>query len=105
MKYPRFWIAVHGGALKAAKRKDAPKSVLRVLAEDENWFVRRGVVRNPSAPEDVLRRLAEDESWHTRHIVAEHLSTSEDVLRLLAEDENTDVSYTAVKSLRKRGLL
>jgi 3-methyladenine DNA glycosylase AlkC len=55
--------------------EDYSKEQLALLANDENWYVRRGVAFNPNTPTEVLERLANDNEWYVRRWVANNPST------------------------------
>lgn len=72
MKYPRIWIAAHGGPIMAAAHEGAPSEVLMVLAEDDDLEVRIRVAANLKCPSVVLEKLATDDDWTIRRQVASH---------------------------------
>jgi len=86
-KYPRIWIAAHGGPVGAACAVDAPPAILRLLARDADMFVRMNVGVNPNAPVDVLRYLAGDVNNNVLEAVAGNTNTPPDVLRMFAKAE------------------
>jgi len=58
MKYPRIWIAAHGGPVKAALKPEATPEVLEIVAvigsnDDARW----AVAIHPNTPTAVLRWL------------------------------------------------
>jgi len=70
MKYPRIWIAAHGGPLEAAQLHDAPLEVLYILATFPHKVVRRHVAQNPSTSVKLLELLATDEDvWVLKRVV------------------------------------
>jgi len=62
--------------------------ILRELAKDESYWVRKRVAENPNTPPDVLRELVEDEEIFVSFEVARNPNTPVDVLRELAEHED-----------------
>ena len=76
----------------AAGNPNTPAEVLRELAKDEDWNVRRHAAGNPNTPAEVLRELAKDEDWNVRRHAAGNPNTPAEVLRELAKD-----SYDAVR--------
>jgi len=58
MKYPRIWIAAHGGEIGAVTQKDAPAQVLAVLGRSDNYTVLEYVARHPNTPADTLAEMA-----------------------------------------------
>jgi len=60
MKYPRIWIAAHGGEGRAAVNPKAPPIVLAILANSEDFAVRAAVAEHENTPPDVLLKLADD---------------------------------------------
>ena len=44
--------------LKVAQNPNTPVETLKVLATDENFYVRRGVAENPNTPVETLKVLA-----------------------------------------------
>lgn len=105
MKYPRIWIAVHGGPRKVADNPKTPVSILELLSEDKGWIIRRAVARNLTTPTDILRRLSQDEVWLVRWGVAGNLNTPADILRRLSRGLQDDVWEAARENLTERGLV
>lgn len=89
--------------LKFVREYPHPNEVLRVLARDENGWVRMAVAVRKQLPEDLLRLLAQDENGWVRLYVAEReQDLPEDVLKTLAQDEDWRVRE-AVKRQLQRG--
>lgn len=63
-------------------------AILERMAQDENWWVRRGVARNPSTPVVILEKLIGDEDWWVRVGLARNPSTPVVILEGLAKDES-----------------
>jgi len=129
-KYPRIWIAAHGGVRKAlevpgkpvevlvvlarvddwqvqwtvARLRDTPADVLWELAESENPAVRGAVAGNLWAPLELLEKLAEDEDWTVRGCVATNSSVSDAVLKKLLEDEAHSGRQWAKAGLTERAI-
>jgi len=59
MKYPRIWIAVHGGPLKAARHPDASSVVLAILARSGDYGVQAEVALHLNTPVEILGELSE----------------------------------------------
>ena len=87
---------------EVVKHPRTPVEVLRKLAEDMDWYVRREVARNPRTPVEALRKLAEDEDEHVRWGVIRNPNTPDSILKKLAEaeDENEDVKYAVANNPR-----
>ena len=51
-----------------AVKSNCPEDVLRKLAEDEAWIIRKDVAERRDCPEDVLRKLAEDADESVRKV-------------------------------------
>ena len=61
------------------------------------------MARNPNTPADVLRELARDREWHVRRDVATNAASPRDVLAGLGGDGDTRVRRAAEAALRDRG--
>jgi hypothetical protein len=83
-----FWrgLTVGMDILKAHKIP-IREEILRILAADENHWVRFEVAQNPATPVDALRRLAADEHGGVRAMVAGNPATPVDILIPFLEDE------------------
>lgn len=104
MKYPRIWIAAHGGPWKVANDPETPEIILRLLSKEGNAVLRWVVAKNPNAPKDVLRGFSQSNRLMERKTVARNPNTSEEVLRQLSEDEDSELRQIAQASLQERGL-
>lgn len=73
-----------------------PDEVLKILAQDEDWWIRLRVARREQdLPEDLLRILAQDKDRAIRLAVAgRKQSLPEDVLKTLAQDEDLWIRWT-----------
>jgi len=78
--------------LELAENPSTPIDVLRELAKDEYWLIRRKVATHPNTSLDLLRDLVKDENSGVRVDVAQHPKASSKLLVILFEYE---------KSLRK----
>jgi len=63
MKYPRIWIAAHGGEIGAATQEDAPTQALAILGRSDNNIVRCHVARHPNTSADTLAEMAAGPGW------------------------------------------
>ena len=72
---------------KEAIQKEDSTYVLRELSEDEKYYVRCGVAKNPNTPIEVLKKLSKDKDSSVRYRVAENPNTPIEILRKLSEDE------------------
>ena len=62
------------------------------LAFDENeWYMRRHLAKNPNTPADVLAQLANRADFETKYSLAENPNTPADILAQLANDKDKDV--------------
>ena len=94
--------------LELAYNTNTPPETLALLAQDEYFSVRYGVVCNPSTPPEVLTILAQDENEDVRWEVAYNPNTPPETLTILARDEDADVrrgaeqnpNYIPVKELK-----
>jgi len=100
MKYPRIWIAAHGGPGKAILLPELPPDVLRVLARHEISQYREEVAERPNAPVDVLEFLSKDSAYRVRYAVAHHPRTPREVRQRLARDHVKRVKGMAALWLR-----
>jgi len=109
IKYPRIWIAAHGGPAKAAQFENTPPAILRLLADitDEldsgyasssNAQIRKHIAENPNTPTDLLRRLAHRAHWEVRAAVARNPNTPEDVLLQKCRDGNDLVRFAIIQN-------
>jgi len=71
------------------RNPSTPLDVLRDLATDESWGVRRSVAENPNTPLDILRELAKDEYWPVRKYVAKNPKVSIKLLLKMFEYEKS----------------
>ncbi len=108
--------------MKLAEDSDS-EEILRLLAKDESYLVRRYVADNPDSPKDILSMLAQDEDTivrtladinredssidniellardkdpKVRRAVAESRTTPEHILKLLARDKDVNVRDSVV---------
>jgi len=92
VKYPRIWIAAHGGSEEVLLNcPDVPEPILRLLAQDKEECLRAGVLSRADVPEDLMRSLANDESVVVRAMAGRCRQMPQDVLRKLAADAEEDV--------------
>jgi len=70
-----------------AKNPNTPLDILRELAKDYDWGIRRYVARNTRAPVNILQYLATDTDYEVRNDVAKHLNSSSKILITLFEYE------------------
>ena len=102
-----FFLSVWGGIammvglslgvcyMRAMNPHRSPETLV-MLAEDGDWFERRGVARNSGAPVEALARLAKDADGGVRMVVAKNPSTPVEILFDLAlEDEDWKVREAA----------
>ena len=73
---------------EAAENEYIATSVLKILAKDDDEYVRQGVADNISTPVDTLRTLAKDDSKGVCSFVAGNQNTPTDVLRTLAKNDS-----------------
>lgn len=66
--------------------------LLSILANDDNWKVRRAVASNDSAHPDILEGLSLDNEYYVRMAVAENTSTPPRVLKRLFSEEGSDIA-------------
>ena len=78
--------------------------VLRHLAKDENYSIRKCVIRNPNCPLDVLRYLVGDKDRFVRAYLAQ-TTKDVDILRKLSNDDEDivlgEVAYNKNKVITK----
>ena len=72
-----------------AENINTPLEILRELAKDDEWNIRRWVAKNPNTPEDVLRGLATDKSGVVKCNVASNPKSSSTVLITLFSHEKS----------------
>ena len=84
--------------IKLAKDPNTSQESLRILATDENSYVRRRVARNQNTPQELLRILATDEDSYVRLGVAENQNTSQETLSILATDTHSYVRNSATEN-------
>jgi hypothetical protein len=65
--------------------------VLARLANDDTWFVRYCVARNPNTSPETLERLANDNDRYVRWQVAQNPNTPPKTLERLANDKDSSV--------------
>lgn len=87
---------------EVAGNKNTPVEKLAVLAQDKHWWVRQTIAENRNTSSDILATLAKDESWFIRNIVAKHENTPTDILVMLSKDEYPSVCTAANKALKER---
>ena len=87
MKYPRIWIAAHGGPGNVISLSVIPADVLRVLGRHESPDYREEVALRLHTPLDVLELLSRDSVWRVRYAVARHPRTPREVRQWLAKDK------------------
>jgi len=131
IKYPRIWIAAHGGPQVAAKAKDTPPGILAVLAFgddkvrhavagnehtppevlrklvdfDDDELVKAAAVKNRALPVDMMARLTTHESWDVRYALARNPSLPLKLLKWLARDDPRMVVRTMAQTkLKERGV-
>jgi 3-methyladenine DNA glycosylase AlkC len=88
----------HKEKIELAKNPNTPSEVLKVLATDENSYVRYCVAKNPNTPSEVLKVLATDENYTVRYWVARNPNTLVEVLKVLATDEDFYVRYMVAQN-------
>ena len=69
--------------LQAYNNSDTSPETLSILATDEDWYIRRGVARNPNTSPETLQVLATDENYYVRYYVARHSNSTELIRRLV----------------------
>lgn len=77
------------------QKAPAPEDIMRKLAEDPVWYVRRAVAGNPLAPAGILSSLVTDPHVAVRVDLAWNEATPHEILRRLAEDSHPDVAQGA----------
>jgi hypothetical protein len=83
--------------VKLALNPNTPVELLKVLATDEDYYVRYRVAKNPNTPVEVLQTLATDENSTVRYWVANNPNFKKQTLEL------TVVQYNALKKLIESG--
>jgi len=68
---------------------NTPLEILRDLAKDDEWNIRRWVAINPNVSEDLLRKLATDKSGVVKCHVAMNPKSSSTVLLTLFSHEKS----------------
>ena len=58
-----------------------PTEIIRHLACDESWSVRREVARQSTLPHDILQKLSEDEHCAVRHEISKRADISNSILK------------------------
>ena len=76
-----------------AQNTNTPVETLKVLATDENYYVRFGVAKNPSTPVETLKVLAFDGNANVRWGVTQNPNTPVENLKVLATDNDYDVRW------------
>lgn len=90
------WMSDSWGWWVATRSQDLPEGVLKALAQDENWAIRKEIAkRGQKLPEEILRVLAQDEISQVRYAAARRSQAlPDDILVALAQDEDWHVQNT-----------
>jgi hypothetical protein len=81
-----------------AKTKYTPPKVLKLLASDDDCYIRYRVALNRNTPPKALEQLATDEEWDVRCSVARNPNTPPKALEQLATDESYFVRYRVTRN-------
>lgn len=89
---------------EVAQNKKLPDAIKRMLAVDEDFYVRSSIARKHKIPEDLYLVFARDESESIRSRIAVRNDTPMEALELLALDSSEYVAQIARDQLdRRRG--
>jgi len=69
--------------IKAAKNSNTTPETLKILATDEEYWIRYWVARNSNTPPEALELLATDQYYYVRAYVAENPNRTELIERLV----------------------
>jgi len=84
--------------IKLALNPNTPAETLKVLATDEDSYVRSFVAKNPNTPVETLKVLATDEYPGVRCWVARNPNIPAETLKVLATDEYSSIRYEVAQN-------
>jgi hypothetical protein len=89
------------------EQKNNSNTSLEVLEElfNTNWLYRSHVARSPNTPQETLKLLATDEESYVRVWVANNPNTSIETLQLLATDKSPQVRGHVAKNPNRNELI
>jgi len=67
--------------MEVAENPNTPPEILTLLAQDEDWDVRRRVAQNPNTPAEILTILARDKDGIVRYGVAHNPNATREVIQ------------------------
>lgn len=85
-----------------AQRTDTPAELLKILANENEWTIRKAVSYNEKTPSELLSFLAQDKNWWVRYAIAINGNTPSKALKTLANDEEEGVRKAANEALNER---
>jgi hypothetical protein len=91
--------------LNSAQNPNTPQESLKLLATDEDPYVRSWVAQNPNTPPETLKLLATDKSSGVRYCVAKHPNTPQESLKLLATDKDPGVRAWVARNPNRTELI